>query len=57
MLPVLACFVLFLQRLWFKTNLKLGKLYNEIGEYAKLSKVQGSSFIIFVLKDPLFNQP
>lgn len=28
-----------LQRLWFKTNLKLGNLLYEIGDYARLSKI------------------
>lgn len=27
------------QRLWFKTNLKLGNLLYEIGDFARLNKV------------------
>jgi len=35
---------LILQRLWFKTNLKLCKIFFDIGEYGRMSKVTCSFF-------------
>lgn len=40
---VLYTFFLFaVQRLWFKTNLKLCKIWFDMGEYGRMSKVLGS---------------
>ena len=33
------CFFLLLQRLWFKTNLKLCNIWFDIGEYRRMTKV------------------
>jgi len=33
------CISLTMQRLWFKTNLKLCKIYFDIGEYGRMNKV------------------
>ena len=34
-----CCFVVVVQRLWFKTSVKLGNLLYEIGDFSRLSKV------------------
>ena len=37
-------FLFAVQRLWFKTNLKLCKIWFDMGEYGRMSKVVGSLF-------------
>lgn len=48
------CCSLVVQRLWFKTNLKLCKIWFDIGEYGRMIKVTFFFFLYFLKKNECF---